>query len=261
MLIYSYWKASAPRTTSIYLSPDDQISSQEVPKEEHEVFKIIKEINEKNEKIKSIYISNMPIRLQQGRLTIKVSGEMAMQKEKNFRLKIDHRLTGREMDIGSNDTYFWFWSKRMDPPDLNYSKHENLNKTMLRTTLNPNWMLESLNVSTVDIKNIEISKYKNFWKITQPRIASTNELVKIITLIDPEQKVVVGRYLYNQENKMIASTEYQDFYRILPKKIYIMWYEEEIALEWDLSTAKINVDINPEFWSMPNIKNKIEIGK
>jgi hypothetical protein len=30
--------------------------------------------------------------------------------------------------FGSNDNYFWFWSKRMDPPVLHYARHEELAK-------------------------------------------------------------------------------------------------------------------------------------
>ena len=260
-LAYLYWFITMPRTSPVYLSPVDQISEQETPKPIHEIYGIVKIINNRSAKIKSIYVENMPIRMKQGNISVKVFGELAMQKDKNFRLKVAHRLTGKEMDIGSNDKYFWFWSKRMSPPALHYAKHEDLNKTMLRPALNPNWMIESINVSPIEVDNIEIAKFKDFWAIIQPREASTGESMTVMTLIDPIKKNVAGRYLYNHNGRMIASTEYQAYSGSIPLKILIIWYEESITLEWDLSQLQINKGINPEFWVMPNIKNKIDMGK
>jgi len=260
-LAYLYWVLTTPRITPVYLSPTDQISKQEKPQPIHEIYDIIKVINDRSSKIKSLYIDEMPIRLQQGNMTAKVYGELAMEKEKNFRLKVTHRLTGKEMDIGSNKSHFWFWSKRMTPPSLHFAKHEDLDKTMLRTALNPSWMMESLNISPVNTENIEIAKFKDFWATIQPRTSSTGEKVTVVTLIHPTQKVIVGRYLYNQDGKLIASTEYQDFSSAIPRKIFIIWYEEGITLDWDLSGVQTNVGINPQFWVMPDMKNKIDMGK
>ena len=260
-LAYLYWFLTTPRATPVYLSPTDQISKQEKPQPVHEIYDIIKTINDRSSKINSLYIVEMPIRLQQGNMTAKVYGELAMEKEKNFRLKVAHQLTGKEMDIGSNKTHFWFWSKRMNPPALHYSLHEDLDKTMLRTALNPAWMMESLNVSPVSTENIEIAKFKELWATIQPRMSSTGEKVTVVTLIHPTQTVVVGRYLYNQNGKLIASTEYQDFSDVIPRKILIIWYEEGIALDWDLSRVQTNVGINPKFWMMPDMRSKIDMGK
>ena len=261
MLAYLYWFLATPRVTPVYLSPSDQIIKQEKPQPVHEIYEIVKTINEKNSKIKSLYINEMPIRLKQGNVAAKVYGELAMEKEKNFRLKVNHRLLGKEMDIGSNKTHFWFWSKQMNPPALHYALHEDLDKTMLRTALNPSWMMESINVNAVKTDDIEIAKHKDFWAIIQPRTSALGERVTVTTLIHPVQKVVVGRYLYNQEGKLIVSTEYQGFSGAVPRKMIIMWYEEGITLDWDLSNVKTNLGINPQFWIMPNMKNKIDMGK
>lgn len=256
-----YWFLTKPRTSPVYLSPADQISKQKNPQPRHEIYSIVEEINARNAKIRSIYIADMPIKMQQGRITAKVSGELAMEKDKNFRLKVTHRLTGKEMDIGSNSSVFWFWSKRMDPPALHYAKHEDLTKTMLRTALNPNWMMESLSVGNINMENIEIAKFKGYWAVIQSRSGASGESVTVMTLIDPTQKVVVGRYLYNTNGRMIASTEYQGFSGAIPSKIFIIWYEEAITLEWDLSGAQINAGISPAFWVMPDMRNKIDMGK
>lgn len=252
---------NTPKKESIYLSPNDQIFHEEKPQPTHEIFEVIKEINNRNAEINSVYLQAATIKMQQNKLSINVSGQLAMQKDKYFRLVIWHRLTGKEMDLGSNANYFWFWSKRMNPPFLHYAKHEDLNKTRLRTALNPNWLMESLNIQEISTENVEILKMKDYWAIVQPRLGILGEKVQSMTLIDSVQKVILGRYLYNSNEQMIACAEYQDFENHLPRKMQMIWHEENIVLNWDLTCLKVNTQINPSFWIMPNTKNKIDMGK
>lgn len=252
---------NTPKKESIYLSPNDQISYEEKPETNHEIFGIVEEINNRNAKISNVYLQSATIKMQQNKLLVNVSGQLAMQKEKQFRLIVWHRLTGKEMDIGSNNDYFWFWSKRMNPPFLHYAKHEDLNKTMLRTALNPAWLMESFNIQKIATENLEILKLREYWAIIQPRLGILGEQVKYMILIDPIQKVVLGRYLYNSQEKMIACVEYQEFENYLPHKMQMIWHEENITLTWDLTSLKVNTQINNSFWTMPSAKNKINMGK
>jgi hypothetical protein len=250
-----------PRARPVYLSPSDKIFKQEKTNNDNEVFEIIKAINLKNSHIDSIFVKNMPITLEQNKIKIRANGELAMEKEKNFRLEINHKISGKEMDIGSNETWFWFWSKRMNPPYLNFAKHEDLDKTFLRTAINPNWMLESMNIGPINIENIQFYKFKEFYSIIQNRISIMGEPVTAMILIDPQMKVVVGRYLYNETGKIIASTEYKNFGADIARNILIIWYEEGIVLDWDLKDAVINKKIDSVYWEMPNMKNKIDLSK
>lgn len=260
LLVNLYWYVTVQRPAPIYLSSSNQISQPKTSQYVNKVHEIIKVINDQNSKINSIYVENMPIKLQQGRLSVNVSGKLAMEKDRNFRLEITHRLTGKEMDIGSNKEYFWFWSKHMKPPALNYAKHADTSKTMLKTALNPDWMMESLSINNISIEDIKITEFKEFAAIIQERVAATGENVTVMTLIDLKLKVVVGRYLYNENEKLIASAEYKNFSKKIPLKIMIIWYEEGVILNWDLSDVKINSGIDKKLWSMPDMKNKINIG-
>jgi len=249
----------------VYLSTTSKLS-QEKPNLSHEVYGYIDKINNNNSKIISIFAEDITIQLKQN-ATIVVHGRLAMQKSNLFRLNVWHDIFGQEMDIGSNNDIFWFWSKRMNKSTLYYSKHEDLNKTLLKTPLNPAWLIESMNLNTIDIKNIEVAKFKNFWAIIQQRISALGENVTIVTLIDPKKTAVIGRYLYNQQGKLVASTEVQEFSIdqktniLIPKKLYIIWYSEGITMEWQLNNPKINVIIPNNLWLIPNMKNKINIGQ
>lgn len=262
-LMILYWFLTAPRSGPVYLSPQDQISKAKKPNE-HEVMPLIRQINARNEKIHSLYVKEVSIKVKH-RITVHATGEMAMERIKKFRLIVTHRLTGKEMDVGSNDTIFWFWSKRMDPPDLHYAKHEDLGKAMLKRALNPSWMLESLNMGGIKTENIEIGKFKNFWAVFQPRTSATGEKVTVVTLIEPTRPAIAGRYLYGADEKMIASAEIQEYFEeggiIIPKSLVIIWYDEGLVMEWTLIDPKINAQIPENYWVMPTMKNSIDMAK
>lgn len=250
------------RNNPIYLTPEDSLKA-EKPKQTHEVYACIESINKRNAGIQTLYIPEIAIKLRQ-KGSVRVNGSMAVEKDKKFRMKVQS-VVGQEMDIGSNDTYFWFWSRRMNPPALYYAKHEELGKAMLKTPLNPGWMMESLSIGKIDGKNIEIGKFKNYWVVLQPRISANGEPVTVAILIDPQRSLVMGFYLYNRQGRMIASTEIEEYQNvgghIIPKTMIIIWYEEGIVMEWELRNPQVNVAIHPNTWAMPDMRQKINMGE
>ena len=157
---------------------------------------MIKSINKRNSEIKTIYLANMPIKIKNMGFTIRASGEIVHKKEKFFRLIVTHKITGREMDLGSNQDIFWFWSKRINPPYLYFSKHENLSNTNLKSALNPMLMIESLNISEIKIKEIKSFKTNdNNLLIFEKRPSPTKEILDLVTIIDIPTKTIVEKYL------------------------------------------------------------------
>ena len=116
--------------------------TKEISIKDQKMVEMIKSINKRNSEIKTIYLANMPIKIKNMGFTIRASGEIVHKKERFFRLIVTHKITGREMDLGSNQDIFWFWSKRINPPYLYFSKHENLSNTNLKSALNPMLMIK-----------------------------------------------------------------------------------------------------------------------
>jgi hypothetical protein len=258
--IYAYM--TKPQVPPNYLSSEDQISTSPISEKKHEIFATIKSINDRNKKIMSIYVLNIDMKIKQ-KMTISTTGSMYFEKEKRYRMTVKS-IFGQEMDVGSNDSHFWFWSKRMIPPELFYAKHEDLDKAMLKTPLNPSWMMESLTLSKIDEKNIEVGELKGNWVVLQKRKAARNEDVTVATLITKEKTPkILGNYLYNSQEKMIASTEIKDYYNInelfIPKTMFITWYEEGLIMEWNLEKPQVNVKIPESIWQIPNYHKKVEI--
>jgi hypothetical protein len=258
--IYAYLFFCISNKNSLYLSEENEIVSIEKQNIDNEFQYLIKKINERNEAIRNFSVDSMPIKFQQNKISLRVNGQLALQKDKHFRLIISHKLSGKELDIGSNENIFWFWSRRMKPPVYNFASYDNLSKTMLRSTLNPNWFMEALDFGKLSF-NSKAYKYNDNLMLSEERNAINGEQLTSIILIDPKKEVVLGKYLYDSKNRMLASCEYSDFANQIPNKINICWHEENIKMIWDLSKIKINQNINPGIWEMPNVKNKINIGE
>lgn len=258
--VFAYLAVTKPAKTISYLLPNEKIPQTNDQKIKNNALEEIQKITEESYKIKSIYLESMPIRFQQGKLSLKVRGKLAFEKNKNFRIIITHALTGKEMDIGSNEKFYWFWSKRMNPSALNYGDWNYPsaeNQSSLRTALNPNWLLEVLNFNFVPVEKAEIIKYKEGYAVIENRNGQNNEEVQTIILVDSKAKCVLGKYIYSNE-KMLASCEYYDFKEGIPEKISIFWHEEDIKMTWDLSKIKINQQIDSQLWKMPNSDPKIK---
>jgi len=265
-LVLLYFYLTTPRSTPVYLSPTDQISTPEMPEEpavEHEAMQHIRAINSQMSQLQSLSVGHINIRVKQ-RMSAKVSGTLYLEREKRFRMRVES-IVGQEMDIGSNDTHFWFWSRRMEPPALYYARHEDLHKAMLKTPLNPAWMMESMTASGIDTKNAQIIKFKGYWAVLEGRVSANKEPVWKVTLIDPNQSLVIGHYLYSAAGKMIASSEVQEFQNIngfaLPKRLLILWYEEGVRMEWELNDVRVNVPISSDKWEMPKMRHSINMGE
>lgn len=265
LFVLLHWHLTKP--TPLYLSPNSNLSEEKPDLGKPQPIEIpvfLLKINENNNKIKSIFIQNMKMKIHQT-FTFSVNGQLAMQKDKNFRLKVWKKISGLEMDIGSNKDLFWFWSKRLEVPGLYFSNHENLNKTNLKTPLNPAWIMESLNVGQVPV-TIPLVKYKDYWVLIEERVSGLGETVTVKTLIDPKKPAVIGRYLYDKKNNLVVSAEIQEFTTtetgiLLPKTIFIVWFDEGVSMKWDLSNIELNSNINKSNWTMPNLEPQFDIGK
>jgi hypothetical protein len=254
-LVLLYWFLVKPLSLKpIYLNDKNNIQYVIV----HPAIPIIEKINENNSKIKNVS-TEADIKLKM-KININLSATLSYEKDKKFNIVVNS-ATGKEMIIGSNDEFFWYWSKRDNPVALNYSKHEDLTKAKLKTPLHPTWLIECLNFEKINTEKTTIAKFNNFYVVLEERNSASNEKVTKITLIDPEKERIIGHYLYNSKDKLVASAEISAFVENKPTSYLIIWYEEGIIMEWKLKNTKYNQEIKKETWDMPNITPKIDISK
>jgi len=233
---------------------------QTISENNKEALDAIKRINARNASIRSLECHNITIRVNcPGTPPVNLKSEMAYEKDKKFRM-INQSVLGREADVGSNDQQFWFWSKRMRPPTLYYANHSDMIKVPLRDPLNPLWLMECMNVQEIATKNTEIRQQEKYWAIHQTRVSLLGALVVKMTLIDPQEERIVGHYLYNSENKLIASSEIVAFAKCgsvyVPTEMKMCWHEENMSMLFQFTQIAVNTKIKDTTWILPNYLRK-----
>lgn len=224
---------------------------------------VINKLNEKNNKIKTICFQNISISGGDF-IGFETSAKIFYEKDMKFRFLADG-LMGPEVDIGSNKDIFWFYSRSMNPPYLFYASHENLNKTRLKTPFTPSWMMEILGVNSIDLDKVEVKscKDKTYEMVVKYDFDSMNKKVKRVFLIDKKRFVFLGHYLFDINDKLIASTRVEEFQVIdgfeIPKRLVTNLSEENLNVYWNLGRANINFNLNKNLWTLPGYKNKVKL--
>lgn len=207
---------------------------------------ILNKINKLKQNINSVYISELEVNFKQTRIPINLYGFMAYEKDKKFRFQLHHRFTGKEIDVGSNQTEFWFFSRRSDPVNTYVGKYE-FSKLNLKSALHPDWILESTNLFNLPEDYNKIYKSNTNLLICYDKTLSNGEKVNISILVDPSQSMILGKYLYDANNRLISSIEYLEYQKGLPSKVKINWYEESVTMIWKMN-PQINVKLSNKFW-------------
>lgn len=109
-------------------------------------------VNFRNETIKSFSCSDMEVKLWEGGMRIRLQGSLYYEKPKGFRMRINS-VFGEEVDLGSNDDVFWYWSRRNKRKGLYYAHHEDFQKTRLKTPFNPLFIRASLGLDLIHFEN------------------------------------------------------------------------------------------------------------
>ncbi|MHA1950108.1 MAG: hypothetical protein ACW99G_01200 [Candidatus Thorarchaeota archaeon] len=255
LLIFLLWYRSRPQQTIYFIEPLREIQPEQIdPAIAH-----IQSINAANSKIVDIYAEvDLTIEKQ---IAYRIQCELNYEKDLNFRI-IGWSKIRKEIDIGSNDQKFWFWSARMKPSALYYCPQSNISRNRLRTVFHPLWIMETLSIGKIDLANSKILEQGDNWAVIQYRTGTSGNPVIKVTLIS-KRSTIIGHYIFNSKGKMIISTEIEEYQNVdghlIPLKMKTIWYEENVTLFWSFRNIKVNLGINQEKWKMPNIRKQIDI--
>jgi hypothetical protein len=229
-----------------------------------EVLELVERINARNQLIRSFSCDRVKIILKQ-KQWVNVNGQIRYEKDRRFRMFV-RSIGGREMDIGSNDGHFWFWSRRMTPAALYYSSYDNLYHNRLKTPFHPVWLKGILGFDPVSVKGVVARRRGPYWEIVEKATNMQRRPILRITLIDPAKVAIIGHYIY-EEGRMVCSAEVYEHKLLangevaVPAKIVMRWYEEDVTMIWQLYNQRLNTTSDPRLWQMPNISPKVDIGQ
>lgn len=221
------------------------------------------------EVIRQINLQNAKIDTLQGDLDIdtkkrfvSLHGKLAFQKEKNFRFVIHSRM-GKEMDLGSNESDFWFMSSQYENNTLFYCRHDLVGQARLKTPFHPVWMMDSLGFNRIDTEDVTLMNKDSYLAVIKDTEDARKLPCRIVTMVDPKKSRVCGFYLYNQEGSLLASSEVMkyDSSGLYPRRWSMRWNVEGLSMELELLNPSVNHPVDPAQWRMPAAKRVVDMSK
>lgn len=195
-------------------------------------------IEEKNsvfDKNSNIHTITTKLFVKQG--FFRLHGFLEYQKNNNFHMELFSFY--KELEIGSNKDFFWFWSKSLSKY-LFYCRHEDIEKTKLKSMLYPKILKGFLCID-------KIHKYES------------NENINKITIFDDEKIKEQYVFINKKLELVIKVTKHQKIENyFLPQIIEVYILPEDIKIIWILENTKINESPNNNF-IIPDYKEKINL--
>jgi hypothetical protein len=234
--------------TSEYCLPLAEISNKVVPP-------AIASYNARCDKYRSFSCDEIQMSVWQRRLKLKLDAKLYYEKPNNFRMTVVSGL-GKEADIGSNSKLFWLWAKRMHKGALMYAEHTNYDKVKLKPENNPILFQRSLGFDRVDLTTSKIFTKGDSYLVATQVDAGTTKVASI-----NKQGHLEGFLLSNQQGKTILSAEIRKYEGDCPVEIAFSWPEDQASALLEIKNPVLNVSLDRNLWTMPNLSPQVDLAK
>jgi hypothetical protein len=191
------------------------------------------------------------------------SADILLERPQRFRLRAETRLTGPEVDLGSNDELFWFWVKQSPQPALYYCAHKDFARSAARQILpvEPEWLIDAFGITTLDPNG----EHSTPMPVGQGRLRIETRLprpegeLKRAIIVDDARGWILEQHLYDAGGKPIASAILSGHrmdplsQAILPKQVKIIWPISRMEMTIELKEVTVNnLTGDPRLmWAMP----------
>jgi len=189
---------------------------------------------------------------------------IAFQRPLFFRLRAGMGLTGAEMDLGSNDQFFWYWVRRDQPPAVYFCRHEQFATSRARQALpiDPYWLMDALGVADFDPALPHQGPFPapgGRLEIRTIRETPEGPATKI-TRVDAGTALVMEQYVYDATGRSLASALAEGYRRdplsglYMPSAVRISCPPAQFSMRIELGNVEINRGgaAPAELWSMPS---------
>jgi hypothetical protein len=230
---------------------------------------LVEYLNNNAGRVKSLQVSSLEVTCGQGPVNkVNLRGKMVAQTPKSLRMSLDGPLGFNQWaDLGSNNDEFWFWIKQPPgqpgQPYQYYCSYEDLKKGIpfLPIPFQPEWIMETLGLGPYgppERYQLEAdAKSPTIRLVERARSPQGNVVRKVIVMNRRETKAPepqVTHYLLidDASNKEICSAHITQTMldpgtgAILPKRLDLVWRQENVTLNLIIDRAAVNVALAPE---------------
>lgn len=189
-----------------------------------------------------------------GKQTFGLSGLMACQKPRDFRLKAD--VLGKPAaDIGSNSEEFWYWLSQGNPPRVYHCSYRELStgKVPVPFPFQPDMVLAALGMADYNDKDkFELKESPKTLELVHQTTGTNGKPVRRITVFNrimarPGEPQVLAHVLQDAHGKLICRATVHKIMvdrhtnAVIPTRVKIEWPAEQMAMTMDLRDVQSNV--------------------
>jgi hypothetical protein len=211
-------------------------------------------------KLQSLKCSEMDLDIKQGLQQFHITGKLACQKPRNFRMQAVS-LSKTEADIGSNDSEFWYWIARGDPYLIHCSYRDLANGVRIPFPFQPEWVMEALGMSeydTTQMQDYQVVNGRTTYELVQNTRNSRGQAVRKVTVFNklPSAVQVTDHYLTDASGRQeICRAHITEAPRVngtggdavLPRKIDFTYPAEGLTLRMTLWHRADDLVVNGYF--------------
>jgi hypothetical protein len=223
----------------------------EVPSKEA----LVSYLNDNAQRIQSIDCRRpVDLDVKQGiRPSIGLTGRLVCQKQRNFRLQAD--WNGKtEVDMGSNQTEFWYWIAKGDPYLVHCSYEDLARGVKTPFPFQPEWIMETLGMADHDASRMTLAVKQNTLELVENGTGPQGQPVRKVIVLSRAQ-VTPGRpqinaYVLQDANgtqicsARIVETHYDPASgAVVPQKVVLRWDAERVELTLRLNGMIVNGNI------------------
>jgi len=224
------------------------------------VGEVLAVINRNAEQVRSLRANDLDISVN----AIPLDGKLAMQKPRRFRM-VANSVIGTEADIGSNDDEFWFYVPRAGQQrSVVHCSYENYGRIQTTLPFQPDWVLESLGLSTIspDQQHSIRPGNRGTIELVTPTMTPQGHPATLTTVVARDSGWILERRL-DVDSRRVASAKLSRhrtdpaYGVVYPGTIHFSWPEQSV----DFSVSLDDVEINPtipasvaqNLWSLPRV--------
>ena len=190
--------------------------------------------------------------------------QFAFQRPRNFRLRAYGFGPEPEVDLGSNDQFFWFWIKRSEPPALYVCGHDQFPTSRARQIIpiEPDWLMEALGTVVLNPQLPHQGPYPAPGNRIQIRtVCDTPEGTNLrVTIFDPVSAWVMEQQIWDAQMRLRArwvAEGYRPDPRTglyVPTAVQVECPAARFSMRIDLGAVQVNqLQGNPaELWTLPS---------
>ena len=200
-----------------------------------------------------------------GRQSPGLSSHLALERPKNLKLQLDS-MGGKEADLGSNDSEFWFWVKRNDARTVFFCNYDENGDSPLTSSMQPDWIIEAMGlraIPTDEIAKMTVKKGDNPGEAVLSMRQTTPQgmdVVREMVISETTKQVRAYRLMSADKKQLLADATIDEYgyYNLpatgssdaggtvyLPKRMRLNWIQERISLDVQMKRdVKINSKID-----------------